>query len=79
MRTSKTVKRCLFPLIRQRYRNLDMTAGEVAERIDMHPATFSNKMHGYIPWKEVEMQRLADELLAPDEGLDKLFPRRRAK
>lgn len=75
----KEVKRCKYPLIKQRYRNLDMTAGEVAERIEMHPATFSNKMHGHSPWTEPELQRLADELLQPDEGIDKLIQRRSTK
>jgi len=66
----------IYPAIHRRIRELDLTYAEVAERMNITGANFSQKMTGKRPWHEPEMQRLMDEIAQPEETLADFFPRR---
>ena len=64
-----------FYRIYQRMDELHITQKELAELMDMSPATFSHRMTGRVAWMLPEMLMLLDLIGQPEETLDDFFGR----
>ena len=64
-----------FNNVYQRMDELHITQKELAELMDMSPASFSHRMTGRIAWTLPEMLMLLDLIGQPEETLDDFFGR----